>query len=61
MKSRKNFRLLFPKLQGRFLMLMLLCSAASVVLSTCLTVMSLSRLSGNLPHDGNLVLRELPG
>ncbi|HPF13968.1 MAG: hypothetical protein H6830_07035 [Planctomycetes bacterium] len=60
MKTRKDFRVLFPKLQSRNLLILTLCSVTGAVVGGSLTALAVMRVASNLPHDGEALLASLP-
>jgi hypothetical protein len=53
--KRRLIRVLFPRIQGRFLTLTLSVIATSLLVHSALSVWSLTRLARELPSDGELV------
>lgn len=60
MNQRKSIRFVFPELQRRMLLGVLVCAGTSVILSTCISAVSLSSLARELPNDGDLLMERTP-
>lgn len=56
MNNRKSIRFVFPDLQRRLLLGVLVCAGTSVILSTCISAVSLASLARELPNDGDLLM-----
>ncbi len=56
---RRSIRILFPRIQGRFLTLTLAVIGTSLVVHSALAVWSLTSLVDELPNDGELIQKRI--
>lgn len=56
---RRLIRWLLPQVQGRVLLLLVMCGVSAVLLNVCLLVWILGRVASTLPTDGELLYAKM--
>ncbi len=60
-RKKRKIRLIDPKMQGRFIVLLLMAAGASVMVHAVLSAWAMSRLAVAVPNDGEEILAAIPG